>query len=81
MKIVQNMISIAKWKQQDKYDFLHLQLYVICQVGNRKMAFVAFLIARKTFFLVEHMKNVQICDIRKKLLPQNSDKAGQNYCV
>lgn len=35
------MISIAKCKQQDKYEFLHLQLYVICQVGNSKEAIVA----------------------------------------
>lgn len=39
------MISIAKCKQQDKYDFLgfflQLQFYAICQVGNSKVALVA----------------------------------------
>lgn len=60
-----NMISIAKCKQQDKYEFLHLHFYVICQVGNSKVAFVAPLIAEKHSFVMEQMKKLQRCAIRK----------------
>lgn len=60
-----NMISIAKCKQQDKYEFLNSQLHVICQVGNSKVAFAALSIAEKHSFVVEQMRKLQRCTIRK----------------
>lgn len=70
-----NMISIAKFKQPDKYEFCAGNFMSFVGLWNRRAAFVALLIAEKNTLFTEQMKSNSKMLQQKINLHREKDKS------